>query len=77
MTYQALLSPECLDVINATGSVQPSWEPISGVADYGETTVDWYSGIYSGTSWDYNNSFTTEGKHSLHSCIDLSIDRLF
>jgi len=73
MAYQAVLSPECLDVINATGSVHPSWEPISAAADDGETTVDWYTGIHSGTAWDYNTSFTTEGEHSLHSYIDLSI----
>jgi hypothetical protein len=70
MAYQAVLSPECLETINITGQVQPSWEPISGAADYGETTVEWYTGINSGTSWDSNTSFTTEGEQSLHSCID-------
>jgi hypothetical protein len=77
MAYQAVLSPECLDVINSTGSVQPSWEPAAGAADYAETTMDWYTHTYSGTEWDYNISFTTEGEHSLHSSIDLSIVRPF
>jgi hypothetical protein len=70
MAYQAVLSPECLDTINVTGSVRPPWEPISGAADYAETTVEWHTGINSGTAWDYNTSFSTEGEHSLHSCID-------
>jgi len=77
MASQAVLSPECLDVINVTGSVHPSWEPAAGAADYGETTMDWYTRTYPGTEWDYNTSFTTEGEHSLHSGIDLSIARPF